>query len=106
MYAAIGGIDIDSDQHGYKHIVIRPQPGGGLTHASAELQSRYGTIKSGGRLEGGNFVWSITVTENTAATIYVPAKELSEIREGERLTEHTEGVTFLKMENGSAVFGL
>ena len=46
MYAVIGGIDLDPEQPGYKHILMRPQPGGGLTHARAELHSMYGLIRS------------------------------------------------------------
>ena len=46
MYATIGGIDLDPQQPGYKHISMRPQPGGGLTNASASLDSMYGMIKS------------------------------------------------------------
>ena len=37
MYAVIGGIDLDPDQPGYKHIVMHPYPGGGLTYATVEL---------------------------------------------------------------------
>ena len=106
MYSALGGIDLDPDQPGYKHIIMHPQPGGGLTHASAELHSLYGLIKSAWSLENGNFEWRITIPANTTATIYLPANDSSQIIEGEQSAEHSEGVSFLRMENSSAVFGL
>ena len=34
LYNTVAGIEIDPAQPGYKHIVLRPQPGGGLTHAA------------------------------------------------------------------------
>ncbi|HJS20278.1 MAG TPA: family 78 glycoside hydrolase catalytic domain, partial [Anaerolineales bacterium] len=70
MYAVIGGIDSDPEEPGYKHIIMHPQPGGGLTSARAELQSMYGTIRSAWTLTDGNFNWQIDIPANTNATIY------------------------------------
>jgi len=106
MYAVIGGIDLDPDQPGYKHIIMRPNPGGGLTSARAELQSMYGTIHSAWILENDNFEWSITIPANTTATIYIPAQEMSEIAEGGQPAKNSEGVTFLYMEDVWAVFAV
>ena len=55
MYAVVGGIDLDPDQPGYKHIIMHPQPGGGLTYAKAELHSMYGIIRSAWTLQNGTF---------------------------------------------------
>jgi alpha-L-rhamnosidase len=106
MYAVIGGIDLDPEQPGYKHIIMRPQPGGGLTHSTAELQSMYGTIRSAWTLEGDSFDWHITIPANTTATIYVPAKDKSDVTQHGGSLDDTEGVTFLRMENGCAVYDL
>ena len=38
-----GGKDITAAP-GYKHVVIHPRPGGGLTHAKASLETMYGTV--------------------------------------------------------------
>jgi alpha-L-rhamnosidase len=104
MYAVVGGIDLDPDQPGYKHILMRPQPGGGLTHAKAELHSMYGFIRSEWTLENNNFDWQITVPVNTTATVYVPAKDVSQVTENGQPVEDANGITFLRMENGFAVF--
>jgi hypothetical protein len=55
MYAVIGGIDLDPELPGYKHIIMHPQPGGGLTYATSELHSLYGVIRSAWTLENNNF---------------------------------------------------
>src|SRR5678815_6117389 len=77
MYAVIGGIDLDPDRPGYKHIIMHPHPGGDLTHVTAELKSLYGMIHSAWALEDGHFNWRITVPPNTRATVYVPAQDVS-----------------------------
>ena len=106
MYAIIGGIDLDPDQPGYKHIIMHPQPGGGLTYATAELHSSYGIIRSAWTWENDNFDWHITIPANTTATIYVPANDKLDITESGRPVQNSAGVTFLRMEDGCAVFAV
>jgi alpha-L-rhamnosidase len=106
MYAVISGIDLDPDQPGYKHIIMHPQPGGGLTYATAELHSMYGVIRSAWTLENNNFDWRITVPANITATVYVPAKDISHITESGQPVENANGVTFLSMERGCAMFAI
>ena len=106
IYAVIGGIDLDPEQPGYKHIIMRPKPGGGLTHAKAELHSMYGFIRSEWTLQNDTFDWQITVPANTTATVYVPAKDRSHVTENGQPVKNTKEVTFLRMENGFAVFAV
>jgi alpha-L-rhamnosidase len=104
MYAVIGGIDLDPEQPGYKYIIMRPQPGGGLTHAKAELHSMYGFIRSEWTLRNNSFDWQVTIPANTTATIYVPAKDVSHVTENGYSVENAQWITFLRTENGFAVF--
>lgn len=106
MYAVIGGIDLDPEQPGYKHIIMYPRPGGGLTYAKAGLHSMYGLIRSEWTLQNETFNWQIIVPANTTATIYVPAKDTSHITENGQPIEKTQGVTLLRTENGFAVFAV
>jgi alpha-L-rhamnosidase len=77
-----------------------------LTYASAELHSTYGIIRSAWTLENDRFDWRITVPANTTATVYVPAKEVEYITESGQPVDDANGVTFLRMENGFAVFDI
>jgi len=104
MYAVIGGIDLDPDRPGYKHIIMHPQPGGGLTSAKAGLHSIYGLIRSEWTLQNDIFDWQITVPANTTATVYVPAKDASHVTEDGQPVENANGLTFLHAENGFTVF--
>jgi alpha-L-rhamnosidase len=67
---------------GYRHILIEPKPGGGLTHASASLESRYGRIASSWTLEGGRFTLDVTIPPNTTATVTLPNGETHEVGSG------------------------
>ena len=106
MYAVIGGIDLAPDQPGYKHIIMHPQPGGGLTYATTELPSPYGLIRSAWTWKNDTFDWHITIPANTTATVYVPAEDELDITESGQAVQNSEGVTFLRMESGCAVFAV
>lgn len=104
LYAVVAGIDTDPARPGYKHIIMRPQPGGELTSASAELRSPYGLIRSAWTLKDEAFEWEIIVPANTTATVYVPAVDGAEVREGEAPAAEAEGVRLLRRERGAAVY--
>jgi alpha-L-rhamnosidase len=69
LYRYVAGMDIDSENPGYKHILLAPHPGGGLTNANAEFTSLYGKVKSAWKLDGNDFVYEVTVPANTTATV-------------------------------------
>jgi alpha-L-rhamnosidase len=85
---------------------MHPYPGGGLTYATVELHSMYGTIRSAWTQENDRFDWKVIIPTNTTATIYVPAKDVSHVKESEQPLEKVNGVTFTRMENGFAMFCL
>jgi alpha-L-rhamnosidase len=72
MYQVVAGIGIDEQNPGYKHIIINPRPGGGLSSAKATHQSMYGEIASGWELEGEKLTMKVQIPANTSATIHIP----------------------------------
>ena len=82
MYQVVAGIQIDDAAPGYKHILIQPHPGGGLTHASASIESMYGRVASGWEIADGKLTVSIEVPANTTATVRLPNARLEEASEG------------------------
>jgi alpha-L-rhamnosidase len=104
MYETVAGIGLDPSVPGYKRIVLRPRPGGGLTYAKGELQSMYGKIASSWRIDGGRIHLSVTVPANTTATVYVPTADPSKVTEGGKPASEATGVTFLRAEEGAAVY--
>jgi alpha-L-rhamnosidase len=72
MYQTVAGIDIE--EPGYKKIRIHPRPGGGLTSASAKLETMYGTVQSAWKRSGDVIAYDITIPPNTTATIDLPGQ--------------------------------
>ncbi|MDW5288119.1 alpha-L-rhamnosidase [Formosa sp. PL04] len=72
MYSHIAGLQIDSKNPGYKHTILSPHPGGGLTYAKAETESLYGTVASEWSIEKGVMTYKIVVPANTTATVILP----------------------------------
>lgn len=103
MYRVAAGIDTAGNQPGYHHIVIQPQPGGGLTHVRAALQSPYGNIISAWRLTDADFQMEVTIPANTRATVHIPATALSEVTEGGQPVAQAEGVTLVKIPDHEVV---
>ncbi|MDP3913435.1 MAG: glycoside hydrolase family 78 protein [Bacteroidota bacterium] len=79
LYRHVAGLDLDPEAPGYKHILLAPHPGGGLTNANAEFKSIYGKVKSAWKLEGNDFVYEVTVPANTTATVSLPAAKSGQV---------------------------
>lgn len=79
MYRKIAGINIDEDQPGYKHSIIKPQPGGGLTKATGIIKTMYGNLRSSWTQENGTFTFDVMIPPNTSATVHLPANDDSTI---------------------------
>ena len=82
MYAVVAGLELDEHAPAYKHILIQPHPGGGLTHASASVESMYGHVASGWQIADGKLTLTIEVPANTTATVRLPKAKLQEVSEG------------------------
>jgi alpha-L-rhamnosidase len=57
---------------GYRRLLVRPRPGGGLTGAAARLLTPYGPAEAGWRLEGGEITVRAVVPPNASATVDLP----------------------------------
>jgi alpha-L-rhamnosidase len=82
MYSVVAGIGIDESRPGYKHILIAPRPGGGLTFAKASVESVYGRVASGWEIRDGRFELKIEVPANTTATVKMPGGKVEEVGSG------------------------
>lgn len=100
----MAGIDLDPQVPAFKHSIIRPVPGGGLTYANAFYNSLYGRIMSGWKLDGNRLALNVTIPPNTTATVYVPSGDDAKITEDGKPAEKAAGLRFLRNEKGYAVF--
>ena len=93
MYRVVAGLNRDPAQPGYKHIVMRPQPGGGFTYATATLLTPYGEAASGWKIDGDRLRLTARVPANTRATVRLPDARLQQVRENGSVLASTLGVT-------------
>ncbi len=72
MYDELAGIGLDADEPGYRHILLHPHLGGGLTRARAAYESPYGQVVSEWEQQKDAFSWKVVVPPNTRATLTFP----------------------------------
>ncbi len=106
LYSTVAGVDADPEQPGFKHIIMRPRPGGGLTYARAEYESLYGRIVSEWHIDRQRFDWLVTIPPNTTATLYVPAGATALITEGDQPAHQAEGVSELRRGGDTSVYAV
>ncbi|WP_308159819.1 alpha-L-rhamnosidase C-terminal domain-containing protein [Arthrobacter sp. ISL-5] len=67
---------------GYRRILFRPQPGGGLTSASARHETPYGTAAISWRNADGGHSVSTEVPTGATARVELPGQEPREVGSG------------------------
>jgi alpha-L-rhamnosidase len=70
MYEYIAGLD--AALPGFREIRIAPHPGGGLTQASAKLETVYGVAQSAWQLQDNTLKLQVTVPPNTTGVVALP----------------------------------
>jgi alpha-L-rhamnosidase len=73
LFQDVAGINLDEADPGYRTVIIRPVPGGGMSWARAEYESIHGMIKSGWKTDGDKLLISATIPPNTRGVLIVPA---------------------------------
>jgi alpha-L-rhamnosidase len=106
LYRYVAGVDQGPQSSGYKQIIIRPRPGGGMTSAKAEYDSVHGRIESNWKIEDERFELRVVVPANTTATVHVPALDKDEVAESGKSADQAEGVELLRVEEGETIFSV
>ena len=68
---------------GYRRLLIRPRPGGGLTWARAEHDTPYGRVETGWRVEGTSLAVDLLVPPGVTALVDLPATPPTEVGPGQ-----------------------
>jgi alpha-L-rhamnosidase len=102
MWRNIVGLNPDELHPGWKHFVIAPRPGGGVTWARGEFNSPRGPIAVDWKLDGTKLLLNAAVPPNTTATILL-LRQADPILESGKTVSRAQGVKLLKLENGRAV---
>ncbi|RYZ51388.1 MAG: alpha-L-rhamnosidase, partial [Chitinophagaceae bacterium] len=100
LYRRMVGLDSEEGAVGYKKMRIKPHVGRDITHASVVYDTRYGTVKTGWKLNEGNIIVDAEIPPNTTATVYIPGASAETVEEGGKKLTTGRGVQILGMENG------
>lgn len=92
LYRVVAGLELDASEPGYRHVLVQPQPGGGLGSAEARLETPYGEAAAGWRLGEGKLGVVAVVPPNARGTVRLPAATLAEVSEGGRPLAAMAGV--------------
>jgi alpha-L-rhamnosidase len=77
IYANLGGLS--AAEPGYKKLLVRPRPGGGVTWAKTALETPYGRAAVDWRTsDGGGLELDVTVPPNTTAEVWLPGAAKAE----------------------------
>jgi alpha-L-rhamnosidase len=98
LYTVVAGIEADIEQPGFKHILLQPRPGGGLTHVRAAYDSINGRIESSWKIEDNRMEWEVSVPPNTTATVHIPTKTSSKVLEGTRPLDLASGISRIRQD--------
>jgi alpha-L-rhamnosidase len=103
MYRVAAGIELDPQSPGYKHSLIQPEPGGGLTHVRAALETPYGRISSAWQLSELGFDLQVSVPVNTTATVRIPSSTLAQVQENGKALAVGGGIHAVNESGGCVV---
>jgi alpha-L-rhamnosidase len=92
MYRIVAGINSDPEAPGYKHILIEPHPGGGLTNVSASHDTPYGKVSSSWQEAEGGFRLKVLIPPNTTARLTLPFAAISHILEDGKPISISDGI--------------
>jgi alpha-L-rhamnosidase len=102
MWRVIAGINPDETGPGYRRVVIRPIPGGGLTWARASYASMRGPIAVAWAVDERGMSLDVSLPPGVAATVHVPAAADATVSESGLPLEQAPGVTAAARDAESA----
>lgn len=104
FYRELAGMNIDPLLPGYRNIIVKPQPAGDITFASYSNETPNGMAAVSWKKNADRFNLVIKVPVGSTSTVYVPALNAKNITESGKEINAKSSVSFLKMENGYAIF--
>jgi alpha-L-rhamnosidase len=82
LHRHVAGLRPIAGEPAYRRFAVAPQPGGGITWASAALDSPRGRIEVHWTISGGTFRLEVTVPPGTVAEVRLPSGECAVVGPG------------------------
>ncbi|MGM9680450.1 MAG: family 78 glycoside hydrolase catalytic domain [Eubacteriales bacterium] len=108
MFHTMAGINYDTNDPGFKHIILAPYPDSRIGTVKASYDSAYGLITVDSQYDGSVWNYSASIPANTSAEVRIPVSSFSSItvngKNVDELTAQTDGIVYKGTENGVAYF--
>jgi alpha-L-rhamnosidase len=104
LYRFAAGIDFDTEDPGFHHILLHPTFAGSLGSVEATYESPYGPIQSAWVVSGALSTWRTVIPPNTSALIFLPVKGKTSILVDGKDIRENQWLHFVRTENGAQVF--
>ena len=99
MYRQMVGLDTYEDGVGYQHSKVQPHIGGGFTHASASLDTYYGQLSSGWKVQGDSIYLDVLIPANTYASVFIPTYDINLVTENGGPLKNGNGISLVGQKN-------
>jgi alpha-L-rhamnosidase len=106
MYRVAAGLDTDPQAPGYRHAIVRPRPGGGLSWAYAALNTMVGEYSAGWSQRDGRMRVAVTVPPNGEAEVRLPNMLLQHVWESDVLLTEAPGCRHARQEGSDVVVNI
>lgn len=84
LHATVGGLARDPAEPGWRRAVVRPRPGGGLTHGATSYDSRHGRWAVAWELDRERLHVEVEVPAGCSATVDLPGMPVQRVGPGRR----------------------
>ena len=83
LFASLAGIQTNTNNPGFQHLVIRPEVTGNMKFVKASYETLYGKVSVDWKREDQNFTLKINIPVNCTADVYLPGdKEAKNVKSG------------------------
>ncbi len=104
-FKALGGINVDENNPGFKNIIFKPNFVPGLNEFKATHKGPYGKINSEWKRENGNIIYSVKIPANSTATLYLDS-DISGLKKYSNRAIKENGDTKIELDAGRHTFNL
>ena len=106
-YENLAGISSDTEQVGYKRVIMKPDFGiADLNFINASYKTPYGLVVSNWKKSEDRLEWSIKLPANSSALVYLPTTQKKNIQEGGRSLSSSKAIRYRGTENNCTMLEL
>jgi alpha-L-rhamnosidase len=104
LYRFAAGIDYDTDDPGFHHILLHPAFDANLGSVEATYQSPYGPIESNWSVSGHLTAWKVVIPPNTRALLILPVKKETFVLVDGKDIHQNQWVHLVRSEDDTQIF--